>query len=297
MLCFPFIFRGALDVRRDRDQRGDEDRRRRGHRASWRASRRARWWPRPMAATAPVFGPDYIIPKPFDPRLILRDRAGRRPGRDGERRRPPADRGFRRLPRASWSASSSAPASSCARCSRRRRKAPKRIVYAEGEDERVLRAVQTLLDEDIAEPILIGRRDGDRAAGPRDGPAHGSRRDGPRSSTPTRDRDVFDPLLARLPAAGRPPRRRRPTPPRGASTRADRSPRRCCCNPARSMPRSAAAPAIGGGTCHYVLPIIPKRRRGLADLRAVLPDPAGRRAVRLRHAHDASTRPPSRSPR
>src|SRR5690606_41500141 len=38
------------------------------------------------------------------------------------------------------------------------RRAPKRVAYAEGEDERVLRAVQTVIDERIAEPVLIGRR-------------------------------------------------------------------------------------------------------------------------------------------
>ena len=107
---------------------------------------------------APVFGPDYIIPKPFDPRLILEIAPAVARARDGDRRRAPADRGFRRLPRASWSGSSSAPASSCGRCSRRRRRRPKRIVYGEGEDERVLRAVQTVVDDGIAEPILLGRR-------------------------------------------------------------------------------------------------------------------------------------------
>ena len=47
----------------------------------------------------------------------------------------------------------------CSRCSRPRSSAPKRVVYAEGEDERVLRAVQVVVDEGIATPMLIGRPD------------------------------------------------------------------------------------------------------------------------------------------
>ena len=54
---------------RDRDQRGDEDRRRRGASPNWRASRCPRKSPRPMACSH-SFGPDYIIPAPFDPRLM-----------------------------------------------------------------------------------------------------------------------------------------------------------------------------------------------------------------------------------
>ena len=69
VLGFPFIFRGALDVRATGDQRGDEDRRRRrarraGARAGAGGSRRGLW------RRSHSFGPDYIIPAPFDPRLM-----------------------------------------------------------------------------------------------------------------------------------------------------------------------------------------------------------------------------------
>ncbi len=124
---------------------------------------------------APVFGPDYIIPKPFDPRLILEIAPAVARAAMDNRRGAPADRAISRPTSATWSVSCSAPASSCGRCSRPPSTTPQRIVYAEGEDERVLRAAQTLVDDDIARPILLGRRDGDRAQGPRDGAAPGPR--------------------------------------------------------------------------------------------------------------------------
>ncbi len=106
---------------------------------------------------APVFGPDYIIPKPFDPRLILQiaPAVAQAAMRTGVATRPIEDfAAYRRelevfvyrsgqLMRPVFEAA---------------RKSPRRIVYAEGEDERVLRAVQTIVDDGIAQPILIGRR-------------------------------------------------------------------------------------------------------------------------------------------
>ena len=69
VLGFPYIFRGALDVRARDDQHGDEDRRRAGAgRAGARG--RARRGRRRLSGARPKFGPDYIIPVPFDPRLI-----------------------------------------------------------------------------------------------------------------------------------------------------------------------------------------------------------------------------------
>ncbi len=127
------------------------------------------------------------------------------------------------------------------------RKDKQRIVYAEGEDERVLRAVQTLLDEDLVQPTLIGRRDfiakRVREMGLRLKPD-----DDLHILDPERDRHVFGALLDSLPAAGRPPRRAARC--RGAAARAavDRVAPPCCCSPARWTRRCAAAPAIGGGT-------------------------------------------------
>ena len=72
VLCFPFIFRGALDVGADDDQRGDEARLRQGARRSWRLAEASEVVAQaPTAARSGRFGPEYLIPRPFDPRLIL----------------------------------------------------------------------------------------------------------------------------------------------------------------------------------------------------------------------------------
>ncbi len=111
-----------------------------------------------MAASPPVFGPDYIIPKPFDPRLILEiaPAVARAAIESGVARRPIADfQAYQRdlerfvfrsgyLMRPVFEAAT---------------RDPKRVVFAEGEDERILRAAQTLVDDGIARPILLGRRD------------------------------------------------------------------------------------------------------------------------------------------
>ena len=99
VLCFPFIFRGALDVQCHRDQRGDEGGRGRGDGQArpgrgQRGGRRRLW--RPGAGVrARIHHPQAVRPAP-DPR----DRARRGACRDGQRRRQAADRGFRRLSRA-----------------------------------------------------------------------------------------------------------------------------------------------------------------------------------------------------
>ena len=155
VLCFPFIFRGALDV----GATGiTEDMKVAAVNAIAQLAR---------AETSDVvtsaygaeqksFGPDYLIPTPFDPRLIeriapavakaamdsgvatrpiedleaYRDRLGRFVYRSGPAMKPVLDTAKRNL---------------------------KRIALAEGEDERVLRAAQILVDEKIAFPVLIGR--------------------------------------------------------------------------------------------------------------------------------------------
>jgi malate dehydrogenase (oxaloacetate-decarboxylating)(NADP+) len=106
---------------------------------------------------APIFGPDYIIPKPFDPRLILEiaPAVARAAMESGVARRPIPDfEAYRReLERFVFrSGNLMRPLFETARSQ------PRRVVYAEGEDERTLRAVQTVLDERIASPILLGRR-------------------------------------------------------------------------------------------------------------------------------------------
>jgi malate dehydrogenase (oxaloacetate-decarboxylating)(NADP+) len=160
VLCFPYIFRGALDcgatkiteemklacVRQIADlakaETSDE-----------------------VAAAYPGrelrFGPDYLIPTPFDARLILRiaPAVAEAAAASGVATRPIADiKAYRDslsqfvtntglFMRPVFSGAKAAPAGS------------KRIAYAEGEEERVLRAAQVAVDEGLAFPILIGRPD------------------------------------------------------------------------------------------------------------------------------------------
>ncbi|MFC7473951.1 NADP-dependent malic enzyme [Dankookia sp. GCM10030260] len=156
VLCFPFIFRGALDVGATQINEAMKVA------AADAIAALARVEASEVVAAAyggnaPVFGAEYIIPKPFDPRLILEiaPAVARAAMESGVARRPIADfAAYRRelerfvfrsgyLMRPLFEAD---------------RQAPRRVVYAEGEDERTLRAVQTVLDEGIAEPVLLGRR-------------------------------------------------------------------------------------------------------------------------------------------
>jgi malate dehydrogenase (oxaloacetate-decarboxylating)(NADP+) len=105
---------------------------------------------------APMFGPDYIIPKPFDPRLILHIApAVARAAMDaGVARKPIEDFDVYRheLERFVFrSGQLLRPVIEAAR------KACPRIVYSEGDDERILRAVQSVVDDGIAQPVLVGR--------------------------------------------------------------------------------------------------------------------------------------------
>jgi malate dehydrogenase (oxaloacetate-decarboxylating)(NADP+) len=159
VLCFPYIFRGALDC---------------GATTINEAMKLA--CVREIAALAKAetsdevaaayagqelrFGPDYIIPKPFDVRLILRiaPAVAQAAAESGVATRPIADlEAYRQqltrfvyqtgmVMRPVFAAAKSAHATHAAR-----------VVYAEGEDERVLRAVQVVQDEGLAQPILVGR--------------------------------------------------------------------------------------------------------------------------------------------
>ncbi len=156
VLCFPFIFRGALDVGA---RQINEPMKLAAVQAIAELARieASEVVAAAYGGAAPVFGPDYIIPKPFDPRLILQiaPAVARAAIKSGVARRPIEDFDAYReqLERFVYrSGQLMRPVFEAAR------KAPKRIVYGEGEDERVLRAVQTLVDDNIAAPILIGRR-------------------------------------------------------------------------------------------------------------------------------------------
>src|SRR5689334_17294611 len=156
VLCFPFIFRGALDVgattiteemklacvraiaelAEETDQGDEVAKAYEGHSLE--------------------FGPDYLIPKPFDPRLIIKiapavaqaamdSGVATRPIQDMDAYREQLGATVYRtgmVMRPVFAAAKAQPA---------------RIVFAEGEDERVLRAAQFVLLEKIARPILIGR--------------------------------------------------------------------------------------------------------------------------------------------
>jgi malate dehydrogenase (oxaloacetate-decarboxylating)(NADP+) len=102
------------------------------------------------------FGPDYLIPKPFDPRLIvmIAPAVAKAAMDSGVATRPIEDFDAYRARLTSFVYHSGLlmkPLFSAAK------KDPRRIVYAEGEDERVLRAIQVIVDEGLAKPILVGR--------------------------------------------------------------------------------------------------------------------------------------------
>jgi len=157
VLCFPFIFRGALDCGATTINEAMKVA------AADAIAALARVEASEVVAAAyggqaPVFGPDYIIPKPFDPRLILEiaPAVAKAAMASGVALRPIVDfDAYRReLERTVFrSGYLMRPVFAAARQN------PRRVAYAEGEDERTLRAVQTVVDEGIAEPILIGRRD------------------------------------------------------------------------------------------------------------------------------------------
>ena len=193
VLCFPFIFRGALDVGATAINEAMKVA------AADAIAALARVEASEVVAAAygghaPVFGPDYIIPKPFDPRLILEiaPAVARAAMETGVARRPVADfDAYRRdLERFVFrSGYLMRPVFEAAR-----RQQARRVVYAEGEDERTLRAVQTVLDEGIAEPVLLGRREVIEARAK----AMGLRMDFSESVhvlDPARDKAIFDPLI------------------------------------------------------------------------------------------------------
>jgi malate dehydrogenase (oxaloacetate-decarboxylating)(NADP+) len=155
VLCFPFIFRGALDV-------GATSINTEMELAAVRAiAELARAETSEQVAQAYgiesiSFGPEYLIPKPFDPRLIARiaPAVAKAAMDSGVAARPLADLEAYRESLTQFVYHSGLimkPLFSAAKS------APRRVVYAEGEDERVLRAVQVVVDEGLAKPVLVGR--------------------------------------------------------------------------------------------------------------------------------------------
>jgi len=155
VLCFPFIFRGALDVGATTINAEMELACIDGIAALARATTSAE------AAAAYkgeqlTFGADYLIPKPFDPRLIgvVASAVARAAMETGVAQRPIADLDAYRE-KLNGSVFKSAlimrPVFEAAR------QVSRRIIFAEGEDERVLRAANAMLEETTERPILIGR--------------------------------------------------------------------------------------------------------------------------------------------
>ncbi|MGH1404567.1 MAG: NADP-dependent malic enzyme [Alphaproteobacteria bacterium] len=155
VLCFPFIFRGALDVGATAI---NEDMKLACVKAIAELARKEA-----AAEVASVyagetlnFGPEYLIPKPFDPRLIvdlpvavakaaMESGVATRPIEDFDAYEHKLKQYFFRsqlIMRPIYS---------------RAKEDPKRIVYCEGEEERILQATQIVLDENLGKPVLIGR--------------------------------------------------------------------------------------------------------------------------------------------
>jgi len=155
VLCFPFIFRGALDA-------GASTITEEMKLACVKAiaelaeAEQSDEVAQAYAGQDLTFGPDYIIPKPFDPRLIVQiaPAVAQAAADSGVARRPIQDMEAYRAKLLSMVYHSGQLMSPLFTQAKR---APKRVIYADGEDERVLRAAQTVSDEKIAFPILIGR--------------------------------------------------------------------------------------------------------------------------------------------
>tara|TARA_R110002124_G_scaffold63350_23_gene173247 strand:- start:559 stop:2844 length:2286 start_codon:yes stop_codon:yes gene_type:complete len=152
VLCFPFIFRGALDVGATTI---NEEMKLAAVRAIAKLAHEPGLEVSPSGAPA-VYGPDHIIPNPFDQRLILRIAPAVA--------RAAMESGVAKNPITDWPAYLDSLNRFVFRSGLvmkpiidRSQGQNKRIAFADGEDERVLRATQVLLEERIARPILIGR--------------------------------------------------------------------------------------------------------------------------------------------
>ncbi|MDE1949975.1 MAG: NADP-dependent malic enzyme, partial [Burkholderiales bacterium] len=156
VLCFPYIFRGALDCGATTVTDAMEI-------AAVRAiAELARAEQSEVVAAAYAgatlsFGPEYVIPKPFDPRLMMKiaPAVAQAAADSGVALRPIADMAAYRERLQTFvyaSGQTMKPIFTVAK-----RASANRVAYAEGEEERVLRAVQVVVDEGLARPTLIGR--------------------------------------------------------------------------------------------------------------------------------------------
>ena len=158
VLCFPFIFRGALDVGATRIT---EEMKLACVRAIAAMAHEAVTSEVAMAYPGQElsFGPEYLIPKPFDPRLILviAPAVAQAAMDSGVAKRPISDMAAYKEKLKGFIYRTGMGMRSVFYAARKGK--PTRIVYPDGEDERVLRATQIILEEQLTLPILIGRPD------------------------------------------------------------------------------------------------------------------------------------------
>lgn len=156
VLCFPYIFRGALDV--GATAINDEMKMACVYAlASLTEAESDETVIEAYGLEELSFGPDYLIPKPFDPRLLvlLAPAVAKAAMASGVATRPIEDFEAYRLKLIDFVFRSGTVMKPVFE---RAQKDPRRVVFAEGESYRVLRAVQSSVDEGIVRPILIGRR-------------------------------------------------------------------------------------------------------------------------------------------
>ncbi|MDO9293591.1 MAG: NADP-dependent malic enzyme [Hydrogenophaga sp.] len=156
VLCFPYIFRGALDA--GASTITDEMEIAAVHAiAELAQAEQSDVIAAAYAGEQLMFGPEYLIPKPFDPRLMMKiaPAVAQAAADSGVALRPIADMDAYRQRLQSFVFASGTimkPIYAAAKTA-----AKKRVAYAEGEEERVLRACQIVVDEGLARPTLIGR--------------------------------------------------------------------------------------------------------------------------------------------
>ena len=158
VLCFPFIFRGALDAGSTTITPQMEVA------AVHAIAELARMGHSDVVASAYgiddlSFGPEYLIPKPFDPRLIVHiaPAVAKAAMDSGVATKPIADFEAYRQQLQQFVYQSGTIMKPVYATARKVPPERSRIVFAEGEDERVLRAVQILVEEKLAQPVLVGR--------------------------------------------------------------------------------------------------------------------------------------------
>jgi len=156
VLCFPYIFRGALDAGASTITDAMEIAAVHAI-AELAQAEQSEVVAAAYAGEKLAFGPEYLIPKPFDPRLMMKiaPAVAQAAADSGVAQRPVADMDAYREKLQSFVFASGTimkPIFAAAK------KAPrKRVAYSEGEEERVLRACQIVVDEGLARPTLIGR--------------------------------------------------------------------------------------------------------------------------------------------